>query len=52
MRWNVFDLPSAGGLPDDQAEEAAMAIHLSNPRYVTNKVLQLFEQKLGKIRNR
>jgi len=47
----LLRLVSAGGLPKDQAEEAALAIHCSNPRYVTKKILLLFEQKLGKIRN-
>lgn len=47
----LLQLVGAGGLPKDQAEEAAMAIHCSNPRYVTKKVLQLFTQKLGKMLN-
>jgi rRNA-processing protein FCF1 len=45
----LFD---AGGLPKDQAEEAAEAIHCSNPRYVTKKVLQLFTETLRKMRSR
>lgn len=48
----LLRLVSAGGLPKEQAEEAAMTIHRSNPRYVSKKVLQGFTQKLGKIRNR
>jgi hypothetical protein len=47
----LLRLVGAGGLPKDQAEEAAVAIHCSNPRYVTKKVLQLFTQKLGQMRN-
>jgi len=44
-------LVAAGGLPRNHAEEAGWAIHRSNPKFVTKKVVQTFMQKLARMRS-
>ena len=47
----LLGLVAAGGLPRNHAEEAGWAIHRSNPKFVTKKVLQTFMQKLARMRS-
>lgn len=46
----LLGLVTAGGLPKSDAEPAAWAIHRSNPKFVTRKIVLGFVQKLGRIR--
>ena len=47
----LLGLVAAGGLPRNHAEEAGWAIHRSNPKFVTKKVVQTFMQKLARMRS-
>lgn len=46
----LLGLVTAGGVPKPDAEAAAWAIHRSNPKFVTRKIVLGFVQKLGRIK--